>query len=102
MQHIHKHPLGMLAEMWKRTCGRTLLDTPISEVYIWFHLFHWSYGVLYSVTMSTFSLIVGGRGVLETEGLGVGELERSGEVNILGLAQRRSAVDEGSEALDSA
>lgn len=51
---------------------------------------------------STFSLFVGGRSVLETEGLGVGGLERFGEVNILGLAQRRSAVDEDSEAWVSA
>lgn len=56
----------------------------------------------YSVLNSTFSLFVGGQRVWQIEGFRVSQMVWLEEVNRVGLAQRRSVVEGGSEARVSA
>lgn len=53
-------------------------------------------------SIQSFRSLLVGRGSWKLKGLGVGQLEWFGEVNRVTLAQRRSVVDEGSEARVSA
>lgn len=107
MQHIHKHSQGVLAEMWKKNVA-VHCWTLHSQRIIWsstinrnIHFFHWSYRVLCSATMSLIqpfpSLLVG-----RESGKLKGSGSASWSVNRFGLAQRRSVVEEGSEARVSA
>ncbi len=82
MQHIRKHPQGMLAEMWKKnvavhcwTLQWFICSSTVNRAYPLFPLVIQSPVWYHHVFNSTFSLFVGGQRILETERLEVGELE---------------------------
>lgn len=114
MQHIHKHPGGMLAEMWKKIVGvhcRTLQSQRfvcellkfLGKQSICALIQRMFCRVTPCLFISAFPslCVVELERVLET-GVGVSELGWSGGVNSIGLAQWRSVVDWGSEVLASA
>lgn len=107
MQHIHKHPWGMLAEMWKKNVG----VHPVAEVCMWapkvprkterirFYppIIQTTFCMLSLCCCFSFSPFILVRRGSWNGRVAVGELKWSGRVNRVGLAQRRSVVDEGSE-----
>lgn len=84
MQHIHKHPQGMLAEMWKKNVAvhfwtlqsqRFICNSTVNRAHPLFPLVIQRAVWCNYVFNSTFSLLVGGKKVSEIERLEVGELE---------------------------
>lgn len=105
MQHIHKHPRGMLADVWKKQMWESIAGCSSCTGFCegsrrstvnWEHSrFPLIIQISSCFYFSFFHLLLCADG-FEMEGFAVSELKWFGRVNGSGLAQRRFVVDEGS------